>query len=268
MPTRVVGSGAAGRMGRRVVALVAHDPDCQLAGAVEAAGCAEVTRDAGELAGVGKLGVTVEDEFDGAADVLIDFSTPEGFSRACDAAEAKGMALVSGTTGIPQKSLDKLNELSEKIPLIHAPNVSVGVNVLLKVLSEVARAVGEGWDVEIIEAHHRHKADAPSGTALRLAEAVSAALGWKLKDVVCHGRSGRPGERPRAQIGMHAARAGDIVGDHTVLLAGVGERLEFIHRAHSRDTFASGALRAAKFIQGRSPGIYTMAHVLGFEPGS
>lgn len=250
------------------MALVAREADCELAGALEAAGCDEVGSDAGELAGVGRLGVTVKEKFDGAADVVIDFSTPEGFARACDTAEAGGMALVSGTTGLSHKGVERLDELGGKVPVIHAPNYSVGVNVLLRVLADVGRAVGEGWDIEIIETHHRHKADAPSGTALKLARAVSAARGWALDDVVCHGRSGRPGERPSAQIGMHAVRAGDVVGDHLVLLGGVGERLEFVHRAQSRDTFASGAMRAARFVCGRSPGLYTMAHVLGFEtPG-
>ncbi len=266
---RVIVSGAAGRMGRRIVALLAHDPDCELVGAVEASGCEGVSRDAGELAGVGRLGVTVKGEFDGAGDVVVDFSTPEGFARACDIAESGGMALVSGTTGLPRKSTERLAALSRKVPVIHAPNFSVGVNVLIRALSEVTRAVGDGWDVEIVETHHRRKVDAPSGTALKLAQAAAAARGWAARDVVCHGRSGRPGERPDAQIGVHAVRAGDVVGDHIVFLAGVGERLELIHRAHSRDTFAAGAIRAANFVHGRSPGRYTMAHVLGFEsPGA
>ena len=266
---RVVVSGAAGRMGRRVVALLARDAECELAGAMEASGCDEVGCDAGELAGVGRAGVTVKKDFDGAADVVIDFSTPDGFTRACDVAEAGGMALVSGTTGLPRESIEKLDGLGRKVPVIHAPNYSVGVNVLLRVLADVGRAIGEEWDIEIVEVHHRHKMDAPSGTALKLARAISAGRGWALGDVLCHGRSGRPGERPRAQIGMHAVRAGDVVGDHMVLLGGVGERLELIHRAQSRDTFASSAIMAARFVCGRSPGLYTMAHVLGFEaPGA
>ena len=268
MALRVVVNGAAGRMGRRVAALVARDPDCELVGAVEAGGRADL-RDAGELSGVGRLGVAVKDGFDGAGDVVIDFSSPEGFVRACEMAEARGMALVSGTTGLPQKSAEMLKCLGKKLAVIHEPNFSVGVNVLLRTLAEVTRAIGEGWEIEIVETHHKRKADAPSGTALKLARAVSAARGWALDDVVRHGRSGRPGERPSAEIGVHAVRAGDIVGDHLILLAGVGERLEFVHRAHSRDTFASGAIRAARFVCGRPPGVYTMSHVLGFEePGA
>jgi len=262
--TRVAISGAAGRMGRRLVALTLEDPELELAGALEAAGNPVLGQDAALLAGVGReCGVKVTEALAGRVDCIVDFSAPEGAVRRVEDAVRSGSALVAGTTGLDDKQKAAFTAAAGRIPLILAPNMSVGANLLFKLTGDAARALGAGYDIEVVEAHHHNKADAPSGTALGLAQAAADGRGLDLRKHAVHGRSGRPGARPRDEIGIHAVRAGDIIGEHTVIFATGGERIELVHRVTSRDGFCLGALRAAKFLAGKPPGAYTMAQVLG-----
>ena len=255
--------GAAGRMGRRLAALVAEAPDLQLVVALECDGHPELGRDAGLLAGVGELGVPVTTSLDARPDVLIDFSAPQStVARAQECAQV-GTALVIGTTGLSPEQVAALEEAATRVPCVLAPNMSVGVNVLARLVKSAAQALGPGFDIEVVEAHHRFKKDAPSGTALQLARAAAEGLRRELDDVAVYGRQGVTGERTPHEIGVHAVRAGDIVGEHTVLFGALGERLELRHVAHSRDTFARGALRAARFVAGKPPRLYSMHDVLG-----
>src|SRR5579859_1905709 len=250
--------GASGRMGRAVVRL-AVEQGMTIAGA---RGATEVGRDVGELAGVGALGVRVEREVralaGAGAEVAIDFSAPAATAELAAVLAASGVAIVSGTTGLGAAEVAALDAATARVAVLWEPNMSVGVHVLSELVRRAVASLPD-WDVEIVEAHHRMKVDAPSGTALRLAEtAQSARAGTHL----VHGRQGKPGARPAADIGMHAVRGGDVVGDHTVHLLGGGERLELVHRATSRDVFVHGALRAAKWIAGRAAGRYTLRDVL------
>ena len=260
---RVVINGACGRMGRRLVALISEDAELELAGALEFAEHPLLNEDAGIVAGVKALGVRVASGEAPDADVLIDFSSPVSTVARVKACAEKGMACVVGTTGLTDAQSAVIREASERVPCLHAPNMSVGVNTMFYLAETAARILGDSYDVEIIEAHHHYKKDAPSGTALRLLERVSKALDRDPNAVAVHGREGQVGERSQKEIGMHAVRAGDIVGDHTLLFCNEGERIELIHRAHTRDTFARGALRAAKFVVTQPPGLYDMADALG-----
>jgi 4-hydroxy-tetrahydrodipicolinate reductase len=228
-----------------------------------AVGTTEVGRDAGELAGVGPIGTCVVDGLaaleHARADVVVDFSAPHATLALADVAAASGMALVSGTTGLGDDARAALDRASARIPLLWEPNMSVGIHVLTRLVARAAASL-DGWDIELVETHHRAKVDAPSGTALRLAEAMQAARAGSTRLV--HGREGRPGPRGADEIGMHALRGGDVVGDHVVHFLGGGERLELTHRATSRDVFAHGALRAARWIAGRPAGRYTLGDVL------
>ena len=256
-------SGAVGRMGRRLVALVNEAGDMELAAALECDGHPDLGRDAGEVAGVGVLGVAVAGSLDVKPDVLIDFTAPgPTLARAKACAEA-GVAMVVGTTGMSDEQVTELRDVAGKIACVFAPNMSVGVNVLAKLVRSAAQALGDDFDIEIIEAHHRFKKDAPSGTALKLARAAAEGVGRDLSEVGVYGRQGMVGERSRKEIGIHAIRAGDIVGEHTVLFGALGERIELKHSAQSRDTFVRGALRAARFVAGKAPGLYSMEDVLG-----
>jgi 4-hydroxy-tetrahydrodipicolinate reductase len=260
---RVAINGAAGRMGRRLVDLVSHEEDMSVVAALEHPGHAELRRDAGELAGRGHLGVPLAATWAAATDVLIDFSVPAGaMPRILEGAQ-KGVALVIGTTGFTGEEQAQIAEAARRAPVLYSPNMSVGVNLLFRLAAEVAAALGEEYDIEIIEAHHRFKKDAPSGTALRIAEEIAAATGRNLAKAVVYGRHGASAERKPGEIGIHAVRAGDIVGDHTVIFSGLGERVEVVHRAESRDTFVRGAIRAARFLVGKKPGMYAMGDVLG-----
>ncbi|HEY1694896.1 MAG TPA: 4-hydroxy-tetrahydrodipicolinate reductase [Polyangiaceae bacterium] len=250
--------GASGRMGRAVIR-IAHEQGVEVACAI---GATDVGRDAGELAGVGATGVCVVDGLaaleHARADVVVDFSSPAGTLALAPVAAASGVAVVSGTTGLEADARDALDRASARIPVLWEPNMSIGVHVLAELVERAASALA-AWDVEIVETHHRAKVDAPSGTALRLAGAVkSARAGSRL----VHGREGKPGVRAAEEIGIHAVRGGDVVGDHVVHLLGGGERLELAHRATSRDVFAHGALRAARWIAGRAAGRYTLGDVL------
>ncbi len=260
--------GAGGRMGRMITAAIADSKDCHLAAAVESAGQELLGQDQGQLAGIGPLGVKLSADLEAglaAARVAIDFSLPQGLADRAAACAARGVALVTGITGLEEAQQRSLREAAAKVPVIWAPNMSVGVNLMFKVAAEVAKVLCEGWDVEIIETHHRFKQDAPSGTARKLAEVIAEAQGRELEREAVYGRQGITGERKPGQIGILAVRAGDVVGEHTVIFGALGERFELTHRAHSRDTFARGAVVAARFAAGAGPGLYDMQDVLGLK---
>jgi len=234
--------------------------------AIERPGSPAIGADAGSIAGLNTLDVAVRDSLNNAEyDVLIDFTRPEVTLDNIKTCIKAGKSMVIGTTGFNAAGIQLIHDAATKIPVVFAPNMSVGVNVCLRLLQVAAQALGESSDIEITEAHHRHKLDAPSGTALRMGEVVAETLGRKLKDCAIYGREGITGERDKNTIGFSTIRAGDIVGDHTVMFAGQGERVEITHKASSRMTFASGAIRAALWLQGKPAGLYDMQDVLGFR---
>jgi 4-hydroxy-tetrahydrodipicolinate reductase len=262
----VVVAGAAGRMGSRIVACLRDDPDLRLVAALTRANHPALDRDAGEVAGIGRLGVPVSADAKTAITgdrILIEFSVPEASLEHLRLVAAAGGRAVMGTTGFTSEQRAEIAQLAARGAILLAPNMSVGVNVAYKALALMAKALGSEYDVEITEIHHRFKKDAPSGTALRMAEVLAEALGRDLGKVAVYGRQGLTGERTRDEIGLLSLRSGDVVGEHTVTFGTLGERLELTHRAHSRDTFARGALRAARFLAGRPPGLYSMQDVLG-----
>jgi 4-hydroxy-tetrahydrodipicolinate reductase len=262
----VVVAGAAGRMGSRLVALLQEEADLHLVAALEAPGHPALGRDAGEVAGVGRLGLPIDGDPDRAIAkdrILIEFSVPEATLAHLAAVAREGGRAVVGTTGLSAAQRQEVERLARQVPILLSPNMSVGVNVAFRVLAEMARMLGDDYDVEITEVHHRFKKDAPSGTALGMAEVVAQAMGRDLAKTAVYGRQGQTGERGRTDIGVMSLRSGDVVGEHTVSFGALGERLELTHRAHSRDTFARGALRATRFIAGARPGLYSMQHVLG-----
>lgn len=263
--TRIAITGAAGRMGKTLLEAVNQTEGTEVGVALERPGSSVVGVDAGELAGIGRLGVTVVDDITtaDAFDVLIDFTRPEVTLANLAVCRQRGSAMVIGTTGFSDAQKAELVAAAKNIPIVFAPNMSVGVNLCLKLLEMAAKVLGDTVDIEVIEAHHRYKVDAPSGTALRMGEVVAEALGRDLKDCALYGREGVTGERDRKTIGFETIRAGDIVGDHTVLFAGDGERVEITHKASSRMTFAGGAVRAAQWLEGREAGLYDMQDVLG-----
>ncbi len=265
----VVVAGAAGRMGKRLVDLVNAQAEAEVVGALEYSEHPLLGKDAGEVAGIGRLDVPLigrlQDLAGSGAEVMIDFTAPQATLANLEWAVAEQVAMVIGTTGMSLEERGLLAEAARKIPIVFAPNMSVGVNVLFKVVAEVAAILGDDFDVEILEAHHRLKKDAPSGTAVRLGEIVAETLGRDYEKDAVFTRQGFTGERTQREIGMQTLRAGDIVGEHTVMFGGMGERLEVIHRAHSRDNFASGAVRAALWLAGRNPGLYDMQDVLGLK---
>ena len=264
---RIAVAGASGRMGRMLIEAVGTADDMQLAGAIDVAEAAAIGVDASAFLGH-PSGVPIDSDLRrglAQAQVLIDFTRPEGTLAHLAVCRELGVAAVIGTTGFSDAQKALIAEHAQHIAVMLAPNMSVGVNVVLKLLDMAARALNEGYDIEIIEAHHRHKVDAPSGTALQLGEVVAAALGRDLKQCAVYGREGVTGERDPSTIGFATVRGGDIVGDHTVLFAGTGERIEITHKASSRATFALGALRAARFLVGRTPGLYDMNDVLGLR---
>ena len=256
---KVAVAGAGGRMGRVLIEAVLADPELELAAALEAPGSPAL----GQMAGSVKIGADLGAL--GGADVLIDFTRPEGTLAHLEACQRRGKPMVIGTTGFSAAQTRRIAEGARRLPIVLSPNFAIGVNVAFRLAQTAAAALGDAYDVEIVEAHHRHKVDAPSGTALKLGELVAAALGRDLASVATHGRSGDTGERPARAIGFHAIRGGDIVGEHTVIFAGAGERVEIAVRSHSRLTYAAGALRAAKWLRGRAPGLYDMAEVLGLK---
>lgn len=262
---RIALVGVNGRMGRALVQAVQEDQQAVLSAAFVRAGSSLVGADAGEVTGAGRLGIALSDDFDvNQFDVLIDFTRPEATMRYLDACAAVGKPMVIGTTGFSAQELDVMMDAAKEIPIVFAPNFSVGVNLLLGLVAQAAKVLTD-YDIEIIEAHHRYKVDAPSGTALRLGQAAADALGRDLASCAVYGREGITGERDRQQIGFATVRGGDVVGDHTVLFAGLGERVELTHKASSRLTFAQGAVRAAHWLQGREAGLYDMQDVLGLR---
>jgi 4-hydroxy-tetrahydrodipicolinate reductase len=253
-------------MGNRIIACLADTPDLRLVAALEAPGHAALGADAGEIAGVGKTGVAVGADAKaaiGPGRVLVEFSVPEASLEHLRLVAQSGARAVIGTTGFTAAHRAEIAELARRAAIVLSPNMSVATNVAFKLLATMAKALGDEYDVEITETHHRFKKDAPSGTALRMAEVVAAALGRDLDQVAAYGRHGLPGERPKGEIGILSLRSGDVVGEHTVSFGTLGERLELVHKAHNRDTYARGALRAARFVAGRPPGLYSMGDVLG-----
>jgi 4-hydroxy-tetrahydrodipicolinate reductase len=264
---RVAVAGASGRMGRMLIEAVRGSEGLALGGALDIAGSPALGQDATAFLGAAS-GVTITADLRAglaASDVLIDFTRPEGTLAHLAACRELGVKAVIGTTGFSEAQKAQIAEHARHIGIVFAPNMSVGVNVVLKLLDVAARALHEGYDIEVIEAHHRHKVDAPSGTALKMGEVLAAALGRDLKDCAVYAREGVTGERDPSTIGFATVRGGDIVGDHTVLFAGTGERVEIRHQATSRANFAQGALRAARFLAGRGPGLYGMDEVLSLR---
>lgn len=266
--TRVAITGAAGRMGRSLAEACCNTPSLTLTVAVERPGSSVIGADVGEVAGIGRTGVAITDDLSTLTDrfdVLVDFTRPEVTLSHLALCQAAAKRLVVGTTGFSDEQRQQLIDASNDIAMVVAPNMSVGVNLCFKLLETAARVLGDEVDIEIVEAHHRYKIDAPSGTALRMGEVVAQALGRDLKSCAVYGREGVTGERGRKTIGFATVRAGDVVGDHTVLFAGLGERVEITHKASSRLTFANGAMRAAQWVMGQSTGLYDMQDVLGLR---
>jgi 4-hydroxy-tetrahydrodipicolinate reductase len=253
-------------MGGAVVRAIRQSDDCRLVAAIAKPGSARVGKDAGEISAAGPLGVTVTDNLDSALkskSVIIDFSNPAASLEFLRSAAKKPVPMVIATTGFDPKQLAEIKRLARRVPTLLSANNSLGVNLLISLVGKAAKMLGDDYDVEIVEAHHRFKKDAPSGTALALGRVIAAALNRDLDKVGVNGRKGIVGERGKKEIALLSVRAGDIVGEHTVIFGGIGERLEFIHRAHSRDTFARGALRAAQWLAMQKPGLYGMQDVLG-----
>ena len=262
---RVAVAGASGRMGQMLVQAVLDAPDCELAGALDMAGSPALGQDAGGFAGR-HTGVLITDRLtDGLSDaqVLIDFTRPEGTLAHLAQCRALGVKAVIGTTGFRPEQIAQVLAHAEHIAIVMAPNMSVGVNVVMKLLDQAARALNQGYDIEVIEAHHRHKVDAPSGTALAMGQVLADALGRDRQACAVYGREGVTGERDPSTIGFATIRGGDIVGDHTVLFAGTGERIEISHKSSSRAGYAQGSLRAARFLSDKATGLFSMNQVLG-----
>ncbi|MER3446314.1 MAG: 4-hydroxy-tetrahydrodipicolinate reductase [Candidatus Dadabacteria bacterium] len=259
-------TGVAGRMGGRILSLLREEEGIKIIGATERGGHPIIGKDAGVYAGGDQIGVLISDRIEEAAfdaDVIVDFTTPGATLVNAEYASKTGRAMVIGTTGFSEYEKKKLESLAKGFPCVISPNMSIGVNVMFEVARKLAQSLGDGFDIEIIEAHHRFKADAPSGTALRLGEVVAEALGRDFREVARFERYGWIGERKGDEIGIQTIRGGDIVGEHTLIFCGIGERLELTHRALNRDNFARGAIRALKWVVGKPSGIYTMKDVLG-----
>ena len=264
---KVVIAGCSGRMGHALLEGVFADAELALHGALDRADSPQIGRDAGEQFGK-KTGVLISHDVDAAlkgADVLVDFTRPEPSLVYLAACQKAGVNMVIGTTGFTSEQKDIIAKVAKDISVVFAPNMSVGVTLLINLVQAAAKVLSEGYDIEVIEAHHRHKVDAPSGTALRLGEAAASALGRNLEECAIYGREGVTGERDPSTIGFATVRGGDVVGDHTVLFAGIGERVELTHKASSRATFALGALRAGKFMQNKKSGLFDMQDVLGLK---
>jgi len=259
--------GAHGRMGRMLIEATVKDEAATLVAAFDRPGSPAIGKTAGELVGM-PCDVVVSDDFAGQigkADVLIDFTRPEGTLEHLRVCRKQGVAMIIGTTGFEAEGKAAIAEAAKDVPVVFAPNMAVGVNLVFKLLDTAARILNQGYDIEIVEAHHKHKIDAPSGTALRMGEVVAAALGRDLKECAVYGREGVTGERDPSTIGFATVRGGDIVGDHNVMFCGIGERVEIAHRAGSRMPYALGSLRAARFLYGKKNGLYDMQDVLGLR---
>jgi 4-hydroxy-tetrahydrodipicolinate reductase len=264
---KIAVAGASGRMGRMLVEAIQNTDDVALAGALDVAGAPGIGSDAAAFLGT-PAGVPIESELAkglAGAEVLIDFTRPEGTLKHLEYCAAHGIKMIIGTTGFDDAGKAAIAAAAQKTAIVFAPNMSVGVNVTMKLLEMAAKSFSHGYDIEIIEAHHRHKVDAPSGTALKMGEVIAGALGRDLKDVAVYAREGVTGERDPSSIGFATIRGGDIVGDHTVLFAGIGERIEITHKSASRVTYAHGSLRAARFLADKKTGLYDMQDVLGLR---
>lgn len=262
-PCKLVIHGAAGRMGKRLIALSAEDPQLRLVAALESATCSDLGKDAGSLAGIHELGVALSSEFSGDIDAVIDFSTPEGVDRILETCVATKSPLVLATTGLSESQQDAVRRAAEGIPIVWAPNMSAAVNLTMRLAGLAAEALKDhpgGVDLEVLERHHRYKEDAPSGTALKFGEILAEKQGIQRH---VHGRQGQTGARPQNEIGYHAIRVGDNPGEHTIVFGMLGETIELTVRATNRDCYALGALAAAKFLVGKPPGVYSMYDVLG-----
>jgi 4-hydroxy-tetrahydrodipicolinate reductase len=264
---KIAVAGASGRMGHMLIEAILNAQDATLAGALDIAGAPSIGTDAAAFLGQ-TSGVAIESEFAKGlanADYLIDFTRPEGTLKHLEYCAAHGIKMIIGTTGFDAAGKAAIAAAAEKTAIMFAPNMSVGVNVTMKLLELAAKSFSEGYDIEIIEAHHRHKVDAPSGTAIKMGEVIAGALGRNLDDVAVYAREGVTGERDPSSIGFATIRGGDIVGDHTVLFAGIGERIEISHKSSSRVTYAHGSLRAARFLATKETGLYDMQDVLGLR---
>jgi 4-hydroxy-tetrahydrodipicolinate reductase len=264
---KIAVAGASGRMGRMLIEAIAAAPDAKLTGALDHEGNAFVGSGAGAFSGQ-LTGVTIQSDLAKGladADFLIDFTRPEGTLRHAAYCAEHGIKLIVGTTGFDDAGKAAIRAAGEKTAVVFAPNMSIGVNVTMKLLELAAKNFSEGYDIEIIEAHHRHKVDAPSGTALKMGEVIAHALGRDLKEVAVYGREGVTGERDPSTIGFATVRGGDIIGDHTVLFAGIGERIEISHKSSSRAGYAQGSLRAVRFLADKQTGLYDMQDVLGLK---
>lgn len=259
-------TGAAGRMGRTLVQMVHAADDLKLAGATDRPDSDLLGKDIGTLCGLGDVGVPLQESLDqvpGDVDVVIDFTTPDATMSHLATCAQRGFGIVIGTTGLNDDQKAQITSAAQQVPVVFAPNMSVGVNVLTNLVEQTARILGDDYDVEIVEMHHRHKVDAPSGTAFALGEAAAKGLDRNLKDCAIYGREGAEGPRNTNTIGFATLRGGDVVGEHTVIYAGDGERIEITHKASSRNTFARGAVRAARWLEGKSKGQFSMTDVLG-----
>jgi 4-hydroxy-tetrahydrodipicolinate reductase len=264
---KVAVAGASGRMGHMLIEAIRASGDCQLSGATDQPSSPAIGNDAAAFLGLAS-GVPVTADVRAAlsnTDVLIDFTRPEGTMELLRACREMKVNLVIGTTGLGEGQKELIEDAARDIAIMMAPNMSIGVNVTMKLLELAAKSLGEGYDIEVIEAHHRHKVDAPSGTALKMGEVIAKAQGKQLKDCAVYAREGVTGERKAGSIGFSAIRGGDIVGDHTVLFAGTGERIEIVHRSASRQTYAEGSLRAVRFLAGKKTGLFDMFDVLALK---
>lgn len=261
-------AGIGGRMGSRIAQIIGESEGISLAGGFEYPGHGKIGRDLAEVVGGSPTGLAlcgrIEDVFDGA-EVIVDFTNAEASLEHLKKAAAAGRAMVIGSTGFSPERIEEAARLASAIPCVLSPNMSIGVNILFKMVADAARLLGEGFDIEIVEAHHRFKKDAPSGTAVKLAQVIAQSLDRDLGKVGVFARHGIIGERSASEIGIQTVRGGDIVGEHTIIFAGMGERVEITHRAHSRDNFARGAVQAAKWVVKQPPGLYDMGDVLGIK---
>lgn len=263
MKPKLIVKGAAGRMGKRIISLAIADQQLQIVGAVEYPNHPDCGTDAGTLAGCSPINVEISSDLPSDADVMIDFSLPDATDKTIEHCLANNIALVIGTTGLSDTQLQSIHTASKKIPVIQATNMSVGMNILFELVGKVAQMAGDNYDIEIVEAHHRFKKDSPSGSALTLAENIAKQTNRDFPGCLTHGRHGTDALRQKGKIGMHAIRGGDITGDHSVIYSTLGETITISHNAHNRDNFAAGAIRAAKWLPGKSPAQYSMKDVLG-----
>jgi len=265
MKPQLIVNAAGGRMGRRVLAMAVESELFDISAAVDIPQCTDMGKDAGIAAGIGQIGVAITSEYPETADVMIDFSLPEATDAVLDYCIGSNVALVLATTGLSDDQIARVKEAAKIIPIVYASNMSVGMNVLFAIVGKVAKMLGEDYDIEITEAHHRFKKDAPSGTALSLAEEIAMATDRPYPGCLVHGREGKEALREKATIGMHAIRAGDIIGRHSVIYGAPGETVTISHNAHTRDNFARGAVRAANWLTSKPAALYSMKNVLGIE---